>query len=194
MHLYLQTILAMMATMLKFMFIYNQFVMVDNKYFRKCVCVFAATLTRSNINIEFVYLCIRSKDFAPISTISDYIQWAALAMWFFVFFITSMKSWMFEDWLHTYFVLFNILLWNSTTHSIKDLFWMHLCIVFIAVICIPIKSHQSNQTRSATWQILKSCKYSSYFIPFCNLQYMYMHNLFRLRTNYTHNIEIPQQN
>ena len=74
MHLYLQTILAMMATMLKFMFIYNQFIMVDNKYFRKCVCVFAATLTRSNINIEFVYLCIRSKDFAPISTISDFIQ------------------------------------------------------------------------------------------------------------------------
>jgi len=27
---------------------------------------------------------------------------------------------------------------------------MYLCIVFIAVICIPIKSHQSNQTCSTT--------------------------------------------
>ena len=111
-----------------------------------------------------------------------------------LFFITSMKSWMFEYWLHTYFVSFNILPWNTTTHSIKDLFWMYFCIVFIAVICIPIKSQQSNQTRSATWQILRSCKYSSYLIPFYYLQYMYVHNLFRLRTNYTHNIGIPQQN
>ena len=182
---YLQTFLAMMVTMLKFMFIYNQFIMVDNKYFRKCVCVFAATLTRSNINIEFVYLCIRSKDFAPISTISDYIQWAALAMWFFVFFITSMKSWMFEDWLHTYFVLFNILRWNTTPNSIKDLILSWMCIFCIAVCWITIKSHQSNQTRSTTWQILKSCKYTSYSIPFCNLQYMYMYNLFKLRTIYT---------
>jgi hypothetical protein len=71
--------------MLKFMFIYNQLMMLDDKSFRKCVFVFAATLTRSKINWEFVYLCIRSKDFGPISTISDYIQWAALAVCFFVF-------------------------------------------------------------------------------------------------------------
>jgi hypothetical protein len=163
--------------------------MLDNKSFRKCVCVFEATLTRSKINWGFVYLCIRSKDFVPISTISDYIHWAALAVWFFVFFITSMKSGMFENLLHSYFVLFNIhvLLWNTTTHSIKDLnlFGMYLCIDFIADICITIKSHQSNQTRSTTWRILIGCKYSSYFIPFCNLQYMYMYNLFRLRTIYT---------
>jgi hypothetical protein len=191
-------------------------------------------------NIEFVYLCIRSKDFAPISTISDYIHWAALAVWFFVFFITSMKSrkfedllhtyinlfnilhtntlskrfviqnhqfiinkhkfehsghyskkslkisklfytnifyhviqryidmnWTkFEDLLHTYINLFNILHWNTTTpHGIKDLnlFWMYLCIVFIAVICITIKSHQSNQTHSTTWRTFIGCKYSSYF-------------------------------
>jgi hypothetical protein len=117
---------------------------------------------------------------------SYYIQWAALAGWFFVFFITSMISGMFENLLHSYFVLFNIhvLGWNTTTHSIKDLnlFGMYLCIDFIADICITIKSHQSNQTRSTTWQTLKGCKYSSYFIPFCNLQYMYMYNLFRLRT------------
>jgi hypothetical protein len=163
--------------------------MLDSKSFRKCVCVFEATLTRSKINWGFVYLCIRSKDFVPISTISDYIHWAALTVWFFVFFITSMKSEMFENLLHSYFVLFNIhvLRWNTTTHSIKDLnlFGMYLCIDFIADICITIKSHQSNQTRSTTWQSFISCNYSFYFIPFCNLQYMYMYNLFRLRTIYT---------
>ena len=126
-----------------------------------------------------MYLCIRSKNFSPISTISDYIHWAALAVWFFVFFITSMKSGMFEDLLHTYFVLFNIIRWNTTPHIIKDLIlsWMYLCIVFIAVICFTIKSHQSNQTRSTTWRILIGCKDSSYFIPCTNLQNMYMHNL-----------------
>jgi hypothetical protein len=130
---------------------------------------------------------MRSKDFAPISTISDYIHWAALMVWFVVCFITSMISGMFEDLLHTYFILFNILRWNTTTHSIKDLnlFGMYLCIDFIAVICIPIKSHQSNQTRSTTWRTLIGCKYSSYFIPFCNLQCMYMYNVFRLGTIYT---------
>ena len=112
---YLQTCLTMMAAMLKFMFIYNELMILDDKSFRKCVCVFEATLTRSKINLEFVYLCIRSKDFVPISTISDYIHWAALAVWFFVFFITSMKSGKFEDLLHTYFILFNILHWNTTT-------------------------------------------------------------------------------
>jgi hypothetical protein len=149
---YLQTFLTMMAAMLKFMFIYYQFIMLDDKSFRKCVCVLAATLTRSKIKWEFVYLCIRSKDVAPISTISDYIHWAALAEWFFVFFITSMKSVMLKDLLHTYLVLFNILRWNTTPKSIKDLIlsWMYLCIVFIAVIWITIKSHQSNQTRSTT--------------------------------------------
>jgi hypothetical protein len=32
---------------------------------------------------------------------------------------------------------------------------------YLAAICIPIKSHQSNQTRSTTLRTLKSCKYSS---------------------------------
>jgi hypothetical protein len=61
-----------MAAMLKFMFIYYQFIMLDDKSFRKCVCVFESTSTRSKIYLEFVYLCIRSKDFAPIFTISGY--------------------------------------------------------------------------------------------------------------------------
>jgi hypothetical protein len=35
---FLQTFLTMMAAMLKFMFIYNQFMMLDDTSFRKCVC------------------------------------------------------------------------------------------------------------------------------------------------------------
>jgi hypothetical protein len=140
---YLQTFLTMMAAMLKFMFIYYQFIMLDNKSFRKCVRVLAATLTRSKNNWEFVYLCIRSKDVAPISTISDYMHWAALAEWFFVFFITSMKSGMFENLLHTYFVLFNILRWNTTPNSIKDLIlsWMYLCIIFFLQLFATQSNH-----------------------------------------------------
>ena len=72
MFLYLQTCLNMMAAILKFMFVYNQIMILDDKSFKRCVCDFAATLTRSNINLEFVYLCISSKDFAPISAISYY--------------------------------------------------------------------------------------------------------------------------
>ena len=64
----------MMAAILKFMFVYNQIMILDDTCFRKYVCDFAVTLTGSNINLEFVYLCIRSKDFAPISTISYYIH------------------------------------------------------------------------------------------------------------------------
>jgi hypothetical protein len=117
----------MLAAMLKFMFIYNQFMMLDNKSFRKCVCVFEATLTRSKINWGFVYLCIRSKDFVPISTISDYIHWAALAVWFFVFFITSMKSGMFENLLHSYFFFIQYtcitLKYNYTQYQRFKLIW-----------------------------------------------------------------------
>jgi hypothetical protein len=38
-----------LAAMLKLMFIYNLFIMLDDKSVRKCVCVLATTLTRSNI-------------------------------------------------------------------------------------------------------------------------------------------------
>ena len=46
------TFLTMMAALLKYMFIYYQCMMLDDKSFRKCVCVLAATLTRSKINWE----------------------------------------------------------------------------------------------------------------------------------------------
>jgi hypothetical protein len=43
---------------------------------------------------------------------------------------------------------------KAVSINVKDLnlFWMYLCIVFIAVIWNTIKSHQSNPTRSTTWR------------------------------------------
>jgi hypothetical protein len=42
--------------------------------------------------------------------------------------------------------------------------YVYLIICFyLAIICIPIKSHQSNQTHSMTWRTSFSCKYSSDF-------------------------------
>jgi hypothetical protein len=71
------------------------------------------------------------------------MHWSALAEWFFVFFITSMKSGMFENLLHTYFVLFNILRWNTTPNSIKDLIlsWMYLCIIFFLQLFATQSNH-----------------------------------------------------
>jgi hypothetical protein len=61
---------------------------------------------------------------------------------------------------------------------------------YLAAICNPIKSHQSNQTRSTTLRTLKSCKYSSYFIPFCTcISIVYV-----VLEQFTPNILIPQQN
>jgi hypothetical protein len=58
---------------------------------------------------------------------------------------------------------------------------------YLTVICIPIKSHQSNKTCSITLQSVICCEYSSYlFFTFYDSQYMYMHNLCSLRTICTH--------
>ena len=43
----------------------------------------------------------------------------------------------------------------------------------------------SNQTRSTTWRILMSCKYSSYFIPF----YLLMYYFSSLRTTFHNKIK-----
>jgi ABC-type multidrug transport system fused ATPase/permease subunit len=58
-------------------------------------------------------------------------------------------------------------------------------IFYLTVIWVTIKSHQSNQTRSTTWWTLINCEYSCYFIPFYNLQYMYMYYLSSLRAIFT---------
>jgi len=125
-----------------------------------------------------IYRDLQNNDISAVLTV---------VLFFFFIFISSIKSGTFEDLLHTYFILFNIWRWNTTTHSLKDLnlFWLYLFIVFIANICIAIKSHQSNQTRSTTCRTFLTCKYSSYFIPFCNIQYIYRHNISSLSTIYT---------
>ena len=49
-------------------------------------------------------------------------------------------------------------------------------ILYVVVICIPIRLHQSNQPHSLTCITFKICKYQVlYVIPCCNLQNMSMY-------------------
>ena len=96
--------------------------------------------------------------------------------------VVSFRYWNILEFVflqHCLFMLSNKWWWLKYRVS-KFVVLMYL--LYLAVSCISIKSHQSNQTCSTTWRTSKSCKYSSYFIPFYNLQYMYMYNLSRLRT------------
>jgi hypothetical protein len=43
--------------------------------------------------------------------------------------------------------------------------------VNLTVICIPLKSHQSNQTRSTTLRNFIDCEYSSYLFFFNTMTY-----------------------
>ena len=70
---------------------------------------------------------------------------------------------------------------------------MYLCIVFIAVICITIKSHQSNPTRSTTWRTLSLV--SIPLILFLSVTCKTCICIIYLgQEQFTQNIEIPQQN
>jgi hypothetical protein len=75
--------------------------------------------------------------------------------------------------------------YNYTQLSHFQILLYLLICFYLAVYWVPIKSHQSNQTHSTNWPTLLICKYSSDFIPCCNLQYMYIYNLSSLRTIYT---------
>ena len=102
---------------------------------------------------------------------------------FFVFFhsIITERS-------ETYYILnllcliYDVEIQLHTVSRSLSLVWLYLCIVFIADICITIKSHQSNQECSTTWRTFIHFKYSSYFISYCNLHYLYMCNLSILRS------------
>ena len=76
----------------------------------------------------------------------------------------TMNSWRLTKSL-LYFIQYVTLKYNYIEYqSFK--YW---CIFFyLTVICIPIKSHQSNQIYSTTLQSFIGCEYSSYF-TFCIL-------------------------
>jgi hypothetical protein len=61
---------------------------------------------------------------------------------------------------------------------------------YFTVICIPIKSHQSNQTRSTTLRIFIGCHcFLLLLLTFYGLQYMYMYNSCCLRTIYANYLD-----
>jgi len=83
-----------------------------------------------------------------------------------------------------YFIQYATLKYNYIEYqSFK--YWY---IFFLTVICIPLKSHQSNQTRSTTLRSLIDCEYSSYlfFFKYYDKQRMYsrMNSVCCLRTIY----------
>jgi len=81
-------------------------------------------------------------------------------------------------WRLTIYLLYLITMKYNYIEYQSFKYW---CIFFyLVVICTTIKSHQSNQTRSTTWRTCLGCKYSSYCLWFCNLQYIYMYSLSRL--------------
>ena len=48
--------------------------------------------------------------------------------------------------------------------------------LYVVVICIPIRLHQSDQAHSTTCLAFLVCKYQGpYFILFCSLQHVNMH-------------------
>ena len=59
---------------------------------------------------------------------------------------------------------------------------MYIC--YLTVICIPIQSHQSNQTCSTALRNFISCQYSYNCLTFYDLQYMHIYSGCCLRTIY----------
>ena len=81
-----------------------------------------------------------------------------------------------------YFIKYVTLKYNHIEYQ-SFTYWCKLFYFYFTVICIPIKSHQSNQTRSTTLRRFISCQYSSYFLfTFYDLQYMYIYTLCCVRT------------
>ena len=92
-----------------------------------------------------------------------------------------------------YFIQYVTLKYNLIEYQ-SFTYWCIL-VFYLTVICIPIKSHRSNQTRSTTLQRFIGCQYSSYFFfPFYELQYMYIYTLCCFNELFRQNIQIPGQN
>jgi hypothetical protein len=69
-----------------------------------------------------------------------------------------------HEWLKTYWkriILYSICYVEIQLHRVSR-FQGLIYIFYMTVICIPLKSHQSNQTRSTTLRSFIDCEYSSY--------------------------------
>jgi hypothetical protein len=78
-----------------------------------------------------------------------------------------------HEWLKTYWkriILYSICYVEKQLHRVST-FQVLIYICYLTVICIPIKSHQSNQTRSTTLRSFINCEYSSYLCFFNTMTY-----------------------
>ena len=135
----------------------------------KCVRVFIAKSKTMNLKLEFMYMCVRDMDCATVSTIYFPIRYNSCSdavVYLVIHIINQIRNvWRLTTYLFNF--IQDILLKYTNTRYQSFKYWLYLLISFyLAAICITIKSHQSNQTRSTTWRTFMICKYSSYFIPF----------------------------
>jgi hypothetical protein len=69
-----------------------------------------------------------------------------------------------HEWLKTYWkriILYSTCYVEIQLHRVSR-FQVLIYIFYLTVICIPLKSHQSNQTRSTKLRSFIDCEYSSY--------------------------------
>ena len=100
-----------------------------------------------------------------------------------------------HEWLKTYWkrvILYSICYVEIQLHRVSTI-QVVMYFFYLTVICIPIKPHQSNRTRSTTLWIFIGSEYSSYllfnFLTYNTCIYiMYVAN-----EQFTQTIQIPRQ-
>ena len=78
-----------------------------------------------------------------------------------------------REWLKTYWkriIMYSICYVEIQLHR-ESKFQVLIYILYLTVICIPLQSHQSNQTRSTTLRSFIDCEYSSYLFLFNTMTY-----------------------
>jgi hypothetical protein len=104
-----------------------------------------------------------------------------------------------HEWLKTYWkriILYSICYVEKQLHRVST-FQVLIYICYLTVICIPIKSHQSNQTRSTTLRSFINCEYSSYLCFFNTMTYntcIHACIVYVVLEQYMQTIQIPRQN
>jgi hypothetical protein len=77
-----------------------------------------------------------------------------------------------HEWLKTYWqriILYSIC-YVEKLHRVSK-FQVVMYLFYLTVICIPMQSHQSNQTRSTTLRSFIDCEYSSYLFLLNTMTY-----------------------
>ena len=145
----------MIAVMLKFKLylsinLWGWITIILDTYVR----VFAANSDTSNSNSSSCSCWLEETTVSMCLRLSRLQIGSVLTMWYIKLFILSIKPGTLDDLLHICYTLFIIQLHRVSKFQVMIFF-------YLPAIWMTIKSHQSSQTRSTTWRIFMSCKYSS---------------------------------